>query len=176
MTPRGLPDSCADLWSRWPAGQSCFAVVDAAQDATFLLQPDGAAVRRQSLYSGGLGALLDDVAPHLVEFQPGSAFGDWFAERLGAHVGILLRSGAPFEATRKHLRRFTLVEDEARRQFRFRFYDPRVLRAFLPACNPDEARRFFGPIQRLYAPHRQGISSFACTSAGVQVSAGDEQA
>jgi hypothetical protein len=29
----------------------------------------------------------------------------------------------------------------------FRFYDPRVLRRFLPLCTSDELRRFFGPIE-----------------------------
>lgn len=28
----------------------------------------------------------------------------------------------------------------------FRFYDPRVLRRFLPVCTPDQLYAFFGPI------------------------------
>ena len=30
----------------------------------------------------------------------------------------------------------------------FRFYDPRVLRVFLPTCTPKEVLEFFGPIKR----------------------------
>ena len=29
----------------------------------------------------------------------------------------------------------------------FRYYDPRVLRSFLPACNAAELHQFFGPVQ-----------------------------
>lgn len=29
----------------------------------------------------------------------------------------------------------------------FRYYDPRVLRVFLPTCNKEELTNFFGPIQ-----------------------------
>lgn len=160
MTPAGLRNFCAELWSRWPVGQPCFAVVDAAQDATFLFLPEEAAIRRQSLYAGELGAVLDDVAPHLVEFQPESPFAEWLAGRGAAHAGILLRSKASFEELWKHLRHFTLVSDDARKLYRFRFYDPRVLRAFLPACSQDEAKRFFGPIECFYAPLAHEVQTF----------------
>ena len=29
----------------------------------------------------------------------------------------------------------------------FRYYDPRVLRAYLPTCNSEELRTVFGPIE-----------------------------
>lgn len=29
----------------------------------------------------------------------------------------------------------------------FRYYDPRVLRVYLPTCRPDELRTVFGPIR-----------------------------
>src|SRR5947209_7089547 len=46
----------------------------------------------------------------------------------------------------KHFRHFLLVETEDGKLLYFRFYDPRVLRAFLPTCNSDESSEFFGPI------------------------------
>jgi hypothetical protein len=33
----------------------------------------------------------------------------------------------------------------------FRFYDPRVLRRFLPTCNPAEMKVFFGEVETLFA-------------------------
>jgi hypothetical protein len=155
------PSSSADEW---------YAIVDAAQDATFLFLPADAMLERESLYAGELGAMLDDVAPHLVRFRQGSAFANWFRDRLGAHCGILLRSRASFSEIRKHLRGFLLVKNEVGKQFRFRFYDPRVLRTFLPACSADEAKRFFGPIGQFYTPlgDTQSFTAFTRGNASVR--------
>ena len=32
----------------------------------------------------------------------------------------------------------------------FRYYDPRVLRVYLPTCTPDELEMLFGPIERFW--------------------------
>jgi hypothetical protein len=40
--------------------------------------------------------------------------------------------------------------DEQGQQAYFRYYDPRVLRRFLPSFLAEEAGGFFGPIQRFY--------------------------
>ena len=47
----------------------------------------------------------------------------------------------------RHFRQFLRVRDEAGREFFFRFYDPRVLRVYLPTCNSEELRTFFGPVE-----------------------------
>jgi hypothetical protein len=49
---------------------------------------------------------------------------------------------------RRHLRRLLQVRTEARETLFFRYYDPRVLRAFLPTCDRAQLAEFFGPIQR----------------------------
>ena len=44
-----------------------------------------------------------------------------------------------------------MVELEGKSQkVLFRFYDPRVLRVFLPGCTPKESAQFFGPIKRYF--------------------------
>jgi hypothetical protein len=48
---------------------------------------------------------------------------------------------------RDHFREFQTVELPDQRTVLFRYYDPRVLRSFLPACNAAELRAFFGPVQ-----------------------------
>ncbi|HUR44658.1 MAG TPA: DUF4123 domain-containing protein, partial [Candidatus Saccharimonadales bacterium] len=48
---------------------------------------------------------------------------------------------------RDHLRQFHTVELPDQRTVLFRYYDPRVLRTFLPACNAAELETFFGPVQ-----------------------------
>ena len=49
-------------------------------------------------------------------------------------------------ALRRHLRRFLKVHDEDGREMVFRFYDPRVLRVYLPTCRRDELAQVFGPV------------------------------
>jgi hypothetical protein len=39
------------------------------------------------------------------------------------------------------------VKTEDGKELYFRFYDPRVLRVFLPTCSPRETTGFFGPIK-----------------------------
>ena len=49
---------------------------------------------------------------------------------------------------RKHFRQFLLAALPDGKQVYFRFYDPRVLRVYLPTCTPEEIYRFFGPVWR----------------------------
>jgi len=44
------------------------------------------------------------------------------------------------------LREFLRVRDESGKRLIFRYYDPRVLRVYLPTCWPAELDTFFGPI------------------------------
>jgi hypothetical protein len=39
------------------------------------------------------------------------------------------------------------VRDERGNRLVFRYYDPRVLRVYLPTCTASELRRVFGPIE-----------------------------
>jgi hypothetical protein len=41
-----------------------------------------------------------------------------------------------------------MVYDETGKPLYFRYYDPSVLRVFLPTCSADELRSLFGPIVR----------------------------
>ncbi len=100
-----------------------------------------------SLYDGPDGEALAAVAPYLVALPPQSSL---LAALLSGHWGdsrmMLLLANADFKAVRRQLRRFLTVEDEAGKKMYFRFYDPRVLRTFLPTCAPAESADFFGPI------------------------------
>ena len=53
----------------------------------------------------------------------------------------------PLDALRHHFRQFSMVELPDRKQVYFRFYDPRVLRVFLPTCTAEETKQFFGPVK-----------------------------
>src|SRR5262249_7471285 len=51
----------------------------------------------------------------------------------------------------------------------FRFYDPRVLRTFLPACTGAETKRFFGPvgIYLMETENGEAISLFSRRTSGM---------
>jgi hypothetical protein len=45
------------------------------------------------------------------------------------------------------LRHFLIVHTSDGKAYYFRYYDPRVLRPYLPTCTAGELTEFFGPIQ-----------------------------
>jgi hypothetical protein len=100
------------------------------------------------LYRGELEPDMAVVAPYLVRLEAGNGFADWILlEGWGAHWGIFLLSPANLRALRDHFREFQTVELPDQRTVLFRYYDPRVLRTFLPACNAAELETFFGPVR-----------------------------
>ena len=101
-----------------------------------------------SLYKGTSEEELADVAPYLFEFEPGSDFAKWYQENgWGDSWGIPLCSTFKFEETSIHFRKFLLIKTEDDQQLYFRFYDPRVLRIFLPTCDEKQLKEFFGPVE-----------------------------
>ena len=148
-----------------------FAVLDAAKDSTLPGQASAAGARTESLYAGEIGAGYAHVAPHLVALDPKGEFGARLFSQWGRSLGILLQSSASFDEVRTHLRKYLLVKDEGGARCRFRFYDPRVLRAFLPVCTSEEATQFFGPVARFFGEGRLGrtLLVFSCGPRGVTV-------
>lgn len=90
---------------------------------------------------------MAEVAPYLVQLESGSEFSNWIIEQgWGNHWGIFATSDADFRAMRRHFRTFLIVYDETGRPLRFRYYDPRVLRTYLPTCNAEELATVFDPV------------------------------
>lgn len=110
------------------------------------------------LYEGDSEKFLAAVAPWLFAFEPGSDFARWVVRHgKGNHWGILFRSDVEPVRLYKHLRRFLIVQTEEGRELYFRYYDPRVLRVFLPTCDADQLREFFGPIKAFLAEDENGL-------------------
>lgn len=125
---------------------SLFAVLDAARDPLVLARLLHCKETYQSLYEGMPGQQLAAFAPYLVSLPAGSGFLDTLVrEGWGKSWGVYLTSDQSFKEVRKHLRRFLLVKTDGGEKLYFRYYDPRVLRVFLPTCNASELPRFFGP-------------------------------
>jgi hypothetical protein len=125
--------------------QPLFAILDAARDAKVLDVLRNSDQPYQSLYEGLKGEVLAQFAPYLVELSPQSALIETLVrEAWGNSWGIFLTSTIGFKETRRHFRRFLIAQTEDGRELYFRFYDPRVLRIFLPTFTPRETDEFFG--------------------------------
>ncbi|WP_437959659.1 DUF4123 domain-containing protein [Sorangium sp. So ce119] len=125
-----------------------FAVLDAARDPRIRLLLVEAGEQTASLYAGFQGELLADVGPTLVHLPRESTLLDALIDSgWGDGWGVFLTSNRPFGDVRKHLRRFLLVESGTGKQQYFRFYDPRVLRGFLPTCGPRKIEALFEEIE-----------------------------
>jgi hypothetical protein len=128
--------------------QPLFAVLDAARDEQVLELLRSSGEEFQSLYEGAPAEELETAAPYLVRLPSGSKLLQALATQgWGRSWGVFLTSPQPFKDVRKHLRRFLKVESEGE-EYLFRFYDPRVLRVFLPVCDAQETSQFFGPVER----------------------------
>lgn len=106
-------------------------------------------VESECLFRGDLEPDLMLVAPYLAVVQPGHPFTEWLLrEGWGKHWGIFAVSKADLRDLRMHLRTFLKVYGPDLKPLYFRYYDPRVLRTYLPTCNEQESRTVFGPVLR----------------------------
>jgi hypothetical protein len=124
-----------------------YGILDAASIKDLLPKLADQAPNHACLFAGKLDPSDAQTAPYVVELEPGAEFTQWVLENgWGKHWGIFATSAAPLKAVRKHLKTFLLVTAPGGRQLYFRYYDPRVFRAYLPTCNPEETELVFGPV------------------------------
>lgn len=148
-----------------------FVLADAAhgEDAYALIQ--SCSEEHGSLYEGEKGESLAKVAPYLIHLPPNSAELEKLV-RAGWGQGWLTFLSCPrktFADVRRHFRHFLLAKGPDAEQLYFRFYDPRVLRHFLPACSFREVLEFFGPIQHFLVEGRHGREALTVSPAGKNV-------
>jgi hypothetical protein len=137
--------------------QRVYAVVDGAQCVELAYEAKidyGKELR--SLFQPQVETALWDVAPYLVPIDPGTDYIERCLGRRAKHACVLLLSAATEEILHEHLRRIFVVKDESGQEFFFRFYDPRVLRTFLPTCSREQLLEFFGPVEEFLGADAAG--------------------
>jgi hypothetical protein len=131
---------------------STYAVLDGASVPGLLEKIQSAPEEWGCLYRGELEPDLAEVAPYLIKLRRESPLTDWILEEgWGRHWGIFAVTPVGLEALRRHLRHFLRVKAPDGRLLYFRYYDPRVLRAYLPTCNRAEIKFIYGPVNRFIA-------------------------
>lgn len=104
-----------------------------------------------SLYKGDSEKDLADFAPYIFSLNRGNDLVSWLLEAgWGNSWGVFLQTTEPGSALVRHFRQFLMVTLDTGEEAYFRFYDPRVLRAFLPTCSTRQLREFFGPVQQFF--------------------------
>jgi hypothetical protein len=110
-----------------------------------------------SLFFDTPQAELIDVAPYLVKVDIDSRLLTWMLEEgWGKSWGIFISATMELEELFEHLRQFLKVKELEGEELFFRFYDPRVLRIFLPSCNFQEIMQFFGAVGSYMAESEDG--------------------
>lgn len=129
--------------------QPLFALLDASREPSVLKVIYESKEEYQSLYEGAQGAQLAHFAPYLIRIPANSALIPTLAQQAWSKSwGIFLTSDLPLKDLRAHFRHFLNVKLPDGTQVYFRYYDPRVLRLFLPTCLPEEVSQFFGPVKQ----------------------------
>jgi hypothetical protein len=161
---RGVAAGDADAASDPQGGATrtkFYAILDGARDGRIHARLRTAALDRLCLFRGELDPDLATAAPYLVPLQAAAddATLAWLAEvGWGRSWGIFAATAAPPDMLRRHFRTFLIVYDETAKPLYFRWYDPRVLRTYLPTCTPAELARVFGPVACYFAESADGYA------------------
>jgi hypothetical protein len=130
------------------------------------------ALEAECLFRGTLEPDMKQVAPYLVKLEPESEFAQWIVGTgWGHHWGTFVTSRQGFRKLRNHLRALTLVHRRDGTPLYFRYYDPRVMRVFLPTCTPDQLKKMFGPVDAFVAESEAGDAAHIYRLAGEGLSA-----
>ncbi len=137
------------LWSMPQSDNShLYAILDGARNEGIYPAVLQSGCEFECLYMGELDSDLAEAAPYLVKLEQGKPFMDWLIDKgWGDNWGIFVHTAAAFRDLKRHLRKFLMVYDTNAKPMYFRYYDPRVLRIYLPTCNSEELVTVFGPIK-----------------------------
>lgn len=130
-----------------------FAVLDAARSDEVLRALQTSVDDYDCLFDDHRRETRADGAPYVARIRRDSLLLErLFAAGHGRSLGVFAAWPGSLAALCAHLRRFLMVTREKDEQpLYFRFYDPRVLRAFLPAASPRQLALLFGEIEAFYA-------------------------
>lgn len=148
--PSANPQKVIDaLWSSFRGAEAqLYAVLDGARNEGIYSAVLASGCEFECLYRGELEPNLAEAAPYLLKLRKDHPFTYWLVGKGWSDSwGIFIRSTASLKDVRQHLRKFLMVYDPDTKPLYFRYYDPRVLRVYLPTCNAQELATVFGPVQ-----------------------------
>jgi hypothetical protein len=154
MTSSTLAKIKQQLWPR-ESGRDIWMIVDGARDRAIYGVLLDSYLEYSCLYHGELSPELEVAAPYLVHLDYDDSYSNKLMERAwGNSWGVFLKCDSRVDALRRHLRTLLTVRDEKGSSLLFRYYDPRVLRVYLPTCWPEELKTVYGPITAFWTEDR----------------------
>lgn len=152
MTQPSLAALETHLWPPERQRRNVWMIADGARDRRVFSTLISSYLNYWCLYSGKLAPELEMAAPYLVQLDYDDREARRFASQAwGKSWGVYLQCDTAMRDLRRHLRRFLVANDWRGRRLVFRYYDPRVLRMYLPTCTREELDTLFGPIECFWA-------------------------
>lgn len=154
MQQTTLDNITQQLWPPNPAAEKrrVYAILDGARDARITPMVRASRLPHDCLYYEPLSDALRAAAPHIIELTTDADFTRQLLQQgWGQSWGVFLITHAPatLATVRHNCRKLTLVQDPSGQRLLFRYYDPRVLRTYLPTCTLAEIQTVFGPVKQM---------------------------
>ncbi|TQV84275.1 DUF4123 domain-containing protein [Exilibacterium tricleocarpae] len=138
-----------------PGFKHHYALLDCAIDNCIYPAIKGSGHWHQCLYRN-TDEVLEKVAPHVVSLKAGG-FCDWlFSEGWGQSWGIYIASDKNLVEILRHFRQVNKVRGPGLENWLFRYYDPRILRDFLPSSDGTQQYLLMGSIGPLWMESEDG--------------------
>ncbi len=118
-----------------------YAVVDGASLPGLLAKLEEHEPKNTCLFRGELPFDLAEAAPYLVKLEKENKFSNWLLdESLEEPCCIYAKTTVKddFIQFRRHFRSFLRVESPEGKSLLFRYYDPRVMKTYLPICTVED--------------------------------------
>ncbi|AKA24959.1 DUF4123 domain-containing protein [Pseudomonas chlororaphis] len=153
----------SELWAHGsrPEDPQVYALLDGARAPEIEQRVRTSQAGFACLYAGELSPSLSAAAPYLLHLQPDQPYTRQLLEdSWGQSWGCFVVASAQvsLEDLRQHFRSLLRVLGPEGETLVFRFYDPRVLRLYLPTCTALERAALFGPARALLAETGTGHS------------------
>ncbi len=164
------PSVRSKLWKE-ATDQQLFVILDGAQNPGLLEVMDASPeLEVECLMMGKLEPDMQEVAPYIVQLHEEAPFTQWiFDNGWGQNWGIFLVSKGDLGDVWRHMRGHVRVFGPNRERLFFRYYDPRVLNAFLPTCDAVQLAGFFGDVGCILAEAEDGAVAHCYSMADGQL-------
>ena len=173
-TTMNIKNISEQLWQTNQQGlePKVYVLLDAARDKQIEPLVRLGKLRSECLYQGKLDYAMARSAPYLVRLEKDHPQTDEILRKgWGNSWGVFAITYPPATLIniRHNCRKIAKVKGPGGKNLVFRYYDPRVLRSYLPTCSTDEAKQVFGPITEfiIEGENPNTLHRFTQTDSGV---------